>query len=306
MAKVENSDYTKKHGKLNKKDEIIYRVRNGKEHAYTVRDEYDGPASEAQTAHRSNFGKINAIVNRIMADPVQAADFEQRMNAANRHATANGKPKPYKTPRQYAYAVIREQIELTPPPPTQLPKGFNLHIRNFADLSTSELYEILKARYAVFTQEQGIIYLDEDNIDYFATHVFIMRGPEVIAYARLFREKAETTFNYPQYTFTSNDAIFCIGRMLTTIRHQGFGTRLMHSVIAEARRQAAQLRAASGAASGAPSSPITRPSSSAPCALLRLHAQLPAIPFYERFGFHPVGESFLEANLPHQLMELSL
>ena len=166
MAKIDNSDYTKKHGKLNRKDNVIHRVRNGKEHAYSIVDPYQGPASEAQDAHRSNFGKINAIVNRIMADPEQVAEFEQRMNAENKKFSVKGLNKPFGTVRQYAYAVIREQIELTPPPPTQLPKGISLHIRTFADLSASEIYEILKARYAVFTQEQGIIYLDEDNIDY--------------------------------------------------------------------------------------------------------------------------------------------
>ena len=277
MAKIDNQDHSLRRGKLNKKDNEIHRVRNGKEHVYSIHDEYDGPASEAQTAQRSNFGKINSIVNRIMADPAQVADFEQRMNAANRHATASGKVKPFATTRQYVYAVIRQQVELTPPPPTQLPKGISLHIRTFADLSTGELYEILKARYAVFTQEQGIIYLDEDDVDYIATHVFLTRGPKVIAYARLFREKAETTFNHPKYRFDTNDAIFCIGRMLTTVRGQGFGTRLMLSLLAEARRQGAKT--------------------------LRLHAQTQAVPFYERFGFQPVGEPFLEANIPHQLME---
>lgn len=298
MAKVENSDYTKKHGKLNKKDDIIYRVRNGKEHAYTVRDEYDGPASEAQIAHRSNFGKINSIVNRIMADPAQVADFEQRMSAANKQFTTKGKLKPFATTRQYVYAVIREQVELTPPPPTQLPKGVNLHIRTFADLSTSEIYEILKARYAVFTQEQGIIYLDEDDIDYIATHIFLTRGPQVIAYVRLFREKTETTFDPDKYEHVSNGAIFRLGRMLTTVRGQGFGTRLMHTVLAETRRQA-KMTNDYGSADRQKSQSTNPP-------ILRLHAQLHAVPFYERFGFQTVGDIFEEANLPHILMQLSL
>ena len=279
MAKIDNQDHSLRRGKLNKKDNEIHRVRNGKEHVYSIRAEYDGPASEAQNAHRSNFGKINALVNRIMADPAQVAEFEQRMNAENKKFTAKGFNKPFHTVRKYVYSVIRDQIELTPPPQTQLPKGINLHIRTFADLSTSELYEILKARYAVFTQEQGIIYLDEDDIDYLSTHLFLARGPIVVAYARLFREKTETVLNKEKPHLESNDAIFCIGRMLTTIRHQGFGTRLMHSILAEAKRQGAKT--------------------------IRLHAQIPAVPFYERFGFQPVGEPFLEADIPHVLMELT-
>lgn len=280
MAKIDNQDHSLRRGKLNKKDNEIHRVRNGKEHVYSIRAEYDGPASEAQNAHRSNFGKINALVNRIMADPAQVAEFEQRMNAENKKFTAKGFNKPFHTVRKYVYSVIRDQIELTPPPQTQLPKGINLHIRTFADLSTSELYEILKARYAVFTQEQGIIYLDEDDIDYLSTHLFLTRGPIVVAYARLFRAKTETVLSKEKPRLESNDAIFFIGRMLTTVRHQGFGTRLMHTILAEAKRQGAKT--------------------------IRLHAQIPAVPFYERFGFRPLGDTFLEANLPHILMELTL
>ena len=279
MAKIDNQDHSLRRGKLNKKDNEIHRVRNGKEHVYSIRAEHDGPASKAQTAHRSNFGKINALVNRIMADPAQVADFEQRMNAENMKFTAKGLNKPFHTVRKYVYSVIRDQIELTPPPPTQLPKGINLHIRTFADLSAGDLYEILKARYAVFTREQGIIYLDEDDIDYLSTHIYLTRGPQVIAYARLFREKNETTFDPDKYELVSNDSIFCVGRMLTTVRHQGFGTRLMHSILAEAKRQGAKT--------------------------IRLHAQIHAVPFYERFGFQPVGEPFLEADIPHVLMELT-
>lgn len=223
--------------------------------------------------------KVSSILNRIMADPAQVADLEQRMEAANKQFTAKGLDKPYHSVRKYAYAVIREQIEQTPMPLTQLPKGINLHIRTFADLSTSELYEILKARYAVFTQEQGIICLDEDDIDYISTHIFLTRGPKVIAYARLFREKIETTLDPDKCELVSNDSIFCVGRMLTTVRHQGFGSRLMHTLLAEAKRQGAKT--------------------------IRLHAQVPAVPFYERFGFHPVGEPFLEADIPHILMELT-
>ena len=280
MAKVINLNRSLVSGKVSKKDREIHRVRDGKEQLYTIDNEYEGPPSEAQTAHRSNFGRVNAIVNRIMADPVQVAELQERMNAANKAAFVSGQDKPFKTVRQFAYALVLEQIELTPPPPTQLPKGYKLHIRTFADLSASELYEILKARYAVFTREQGIIYLDEDDIDYLATHVYITRGTKVIAYARLFREKAETTFDVNKYEHVSNDSIFCIGRMLTTVRHQGFGARLIHSLIAETRRQGART--------------------------LRLHAQLHAVPFYEQFGFHTVGDTFEEANIPHICMEMTL
>ena len=282
MAKVDNADYSKRHGKLNKKDNEIHRVRNGKEHVYSIRDEYNGPASEAQNANRSNFGKISAIVNRIIADPVQAAEWKQRFEDFNRgfvYSPTNHR-RPYKTLHQFIFAVIRKQIDQTPPPPTQLPKGVSLHIRTFADLSAAEIYEILKARYAVFTEEQHIIYLDEDDIDYFATHIYITRGPRVIAYARLFQDKPEKAFNPQIYRTEKLPQAFLLGRMLTTERGQGFGARLMHSIIAETKRQGGQI--------------------------LRLHAQTQAVPFYEHLGFHTVGEVFIEADIPHILMEMSL
>lgn len=282
MAKVDNLDSSLKHGKMNKKDNEIHRVRNGKEHVYAIRNEYQGPASEAQKNHRANFGKINALTNRIMSDPVWQAEWQQRFDDFNRAFIfdAEHMERPYKTLRQYVYAVIREQIEQTPAPPTQLSKGISLHIRTFADLSASEVYEILKARYVVFTAEQHIIYLDEDDIDYIATHVFLTRGPRVIAYARLFPDKPEKVFNKKTYDIEKTPTVFLIGRMLSLERGQGLGTRLMHTLIAESRRQGAQI--------------------------LRLHAQLPAVPFYERLGFKPVGDIFEEADIPHQLMELPL
>ena len=34
-----------------------------------------------------------------------------------------------------------------------------------------------------------------------------------------------------------------------------------------------------------------------------MHARDTAIGFYEKFGFHPIGEPFTEVNLPHHIME---
>lgn len=41
-------------------------------------------------------------------------------------------------------------------------------------------------------------------------------------------------------------------------------------------------------------------------AKVMLNAQTQAMPFYERFGFAPVGEPFDEAGIPHQAMEAKL
>ncbi|SDW97685.1 GNAT family N-acetyltransferase [Nitrosomonas oligotropha] len=38
----------------------------------------------------------------------------------------------------------------------------------------------------------------------------------------------------------------------------------------------------------------------------QLHAQTSAIPFYKKFGFEIVGEEFIEADIPHVKMTLSI
>ena len=39
---------------------------------------------------------------------------------------------------------------------------------------------------------------------------------------------------------------------------------------------------------------------------LRMHAQTQAVPFYEHFGFKPIGDIFIEAGISHIMMELHL
>jgi len=41
-------------------------------------------------------------------------------------------------------------------------------------------------------------------------------------------------------------------------------------------------------------------------AVCRLHAQTSAMPFYEKFGFQPEGEEFMDAGIPHRTMWLRL
>lgn len=273
MANIRNSYHPIRHGKLNKKDDVIYREQYGKERMYSMRNPYNGPASEAQTEHRSHFGKVNSIVNVIMADPVQKTEWTERKDAFNHQMVATANPKRYQTTRQYVYAVISAQLALEEASKQKrkdatalLPKGIKLHISSFADLTASDIYEILKARYNVFTIEQGIVYPDADNIDYLATHLSLRRNGLVIAYARLFPSADPDTK--------------LVGRMLTVERGRGLGRFLMQQIIEEAQRQGA-----------------TR---------LRLHAQTQAADFYRLFHFKPVGDVFQEAGIPHILMERNL
>ncbi len=274
MAKVKDITFPKTSGKLNKKDDKIYRIRNGKQQSYTA-SENSVPPSKAQIAHRKLFGKVTAIVNAIEADPKQKAEWDQKRIAYNKNLTAKHDwlTKRYDTVRSFAHFIISSQLEQTlakkqrrNPIPKALPKGLKLHIKHFADLSTTELYELLKARFAVFYLEQHIAYQDFDDIDYNAVHLALHRKGHVVAYARLFQG------NEPEQ--------WIIGRMLTTERNNGYGKYILEQTISEAERQGANA--------------------------IVLHAQTQVVSFYEQFGFRTLGKVFMEAGIPHIQMIKSL
>ena len=139
-------------------------------------------------------------------------------------------------------------------------------VKAFAELTTEDLYEILKARFSVFVVEQKCFYLDMDDIDYRSYHIFIQKGKEVIAYGRLFEEDEPDTWH--------------IGRVLTTsrVRGKGFGKLLMEKVMQTAYQHGATT--------------------------LRIEAQSHATGFYEQLGFKVCSEEFEEAGMPHVKMEL--
>lgn len=275
MAVVSKIDGSQVRGKLNKKSKEVHRIRNGREYVHTIENKYEGPASKAQKLQRSIFGKTNAILNSIMADPEQVKLWQEKLDEYNRNFDWTQRPiQPrFTTVRSYAYSVISQQLKNKPASrrrkadlPFVLPKGVRLQVKLFSDLSATELYEILKARFAVFVGEQHIHYLDEDNIDYVATHFAIRKKGLVLAYARLFPDAEE--------------GVLRIGRMLTMERKQGYAKYLMTQIIAEARKKGAHT--------------------------LRLHAQTQVVPFYEYLGFKTVGDVFIEADLTHITMELPL
>ena len=138
------------------------------------------------------------------------------------------------------------------------------HWKRFEELSGAEVYEILKARAAVFMMEQEIRYLDMDDVDYRSFHGFITDGSAVVAYLRAFADEAPQTFH--------------IGRVLTTRRGVGLGRELME-------RSAEMLRREND------------------CRKLILHSQVGAAGFYEKLGFCAVGGEFVEAGIPHVAME---
>lgn len=58
-------------------------------------------------------------------------------------------------------------------------------IKSFTDLSTQELYEILKIRSEVFVVEQNCVYLDLDSKDQQSIHIYGKKDDKIIAYLRV-------------------------------------------------------------------------------------------------------------------------
>ena len=273
MAKTTTQDLSIRRGKMSKDSSVVYRIRNGKQQSYTPK-EPTLPPSKAQKAHRKFFGKVTGIVNAIMADPQQVAEWNEQRLEYNRtiHETDIA-AKHYKTTRSFAHFVISTQLaqkaaaKRKRKPVTQaLPKGLRLRVKHFAELSATELYEILKARFIVFYSEQNCRYLDMDDIDYNAIHLALHRRGRVIAYARLFPTKD------PQQ--------WLLGRLLTLERGKGFAKYIMEQAESFARQQ--------GATS------------------LLVHAQTQAALFYEKLGYEASGNVFTEADIPHILMKKHL
>lgn len=271
MAVLIDLEAPLRRGKMNKKSDVVYRVRNGKQQSY-IPTPNTNPPTRAQSAHRAHFGKVNALVNAIMADPAQQAEWEQKRLSYNA-SLSSAEEKRYKTLRSFVFASISAQLAQKEtarrrrnPIKKALPRGLKLRVRHFSELTTTDLYEILKARFAVFYTEQGCRYQDMDGVDYSCTHLALHRKGSVIAYARLFRG--------------AEPGVWHIGRMLTTERGCGWGRYIMEQTEAEARRQGAQS--------------------------LLIHAQTHAEAFYKKLGFKPEGEIFMEADIPHIQMTKEL
>jgi ElaA protein len=129
-----------------------------------------------------------------------------------------------------------------------------------ADLTTAQLYELLRLRMEVFGVEQKCAYQDLDGRDLESDtrHFWITDGAgEMVAYLRLLAEPGGE---------------FLIGRVVTakTARRQGLARRLLVAALADIR--------------------------DAPCVL---NAQVYATPLYESVGFVVSGARFLEDGIPH-------
>jgi len=142
-----------------------------------------------------------------------------------------------------------------------------LQIKTFPELSTEELYEILRTREAVFIVEQNCPYPEADGKDYDAVHLFYRDNEgHVLAYLRLYYKKDEP-------------GTVQVGRVVTSTaaRGTGLGGKILHEGVLYALDTMHAER-------------------------LYLEAQTYAIGFYQKEGFTVSSAEFLEDGIPHVQM----
>ena len=133
---------------------------------------------------------------------------------------------------------------------------------------TDDLAACRALRRTVFIEEQGVPEADElDDLDGEAIHLLALDGDTPVGTARLLL-RAETGK---------------IGRVcvLARCRGTGVGAALIRAGIEELRRQPGLRR-------------------------VKLGSQTHAMGFYEKLGFRPVGEDYMDAGIPHRDMVLDL
>ena len=136
-----------------------------------------------------------------------------------------------------------------------------LHKKSFSELTTDELYELLRIRSEVFVVEQNCVYQDLDYDDQKSVHLWLTKDGNVVALCRV----------CPAGTHMEEVSI---GRVITTERGKGYGKRIMLEGIQAAQERFGAKR-------------------------IDIEAQEYARGFYEQVGFRQSSEPFILDGIPH-------
>ncbi|MEN9372438.1 MAG: hypothetical protein RL152_771 [Bacteroidota bacterium] len=136
-------------------------------------------------------------------------------------------------------------------------------LKKFEDLSSLELYEILRLRSEVFVVEQNCVFLDMDDKDQFSQHLQGRIDGQLAAVVRIL--PPGLAYDEPS-----------IGRVVSSpkFRRKGVGIELMKTAI----EKTISLYGA---------------------VPIKIGAQLYLKKFYESFGFLQCSETYLEDDIPH-------
>jgi ElaA protein len=138
----------------------------------------------------------------------------------------------------------------------------------FRDLSAEDVYDMLALRSSVFVVEQDCVYLDPDGLDRHAWHLL---GRDTHGTLRAYLRVVDPGHKYE---------LPSIGRVVTDPSQRGAGHG--HAVIAEGLRRCDERW---------------------PGQVNRIGAQAHLQGFYGRHGYVPVGEIYIEDDIPHIDME---
>ncbi|MFK7863578.1 MAG: GNAT family N-acetyltransferase [Pseudohongiellaceae bacterium] len=138
----------------------------------------------------------------------------------------------------------------------------------FGELTTHELYALLRLRSEIFVVEQHCVYQDVDGYDQQAMHLLMNISGELKAYSRLIP---------PGLKYESAS----LGRVVTskTVRGGGYGKALMIESIKQCKAHW-------------------------PDAAVTISAQAYLEKFYRELGFKSESEPYLEDDIPHIQMRL--
>lgn len=148
------------------------------------------------------------------------------------------------------------------------------HFNTFDQLSTHQLYALLKLRQDIFIVEQDCPYSDADNRDQAAVHLCGYQHDELLAALRILPAEGHTVTSAPELS---------LGRLvvLATARGRGYGKAAINQALDYIRRQTA----------------ASRVTLSGQCYLHR---------FYCELGFDPQGDIYLEDGIEHQRFQINI
>ena len=144
----------------------------------------------------------------------------------------------------------------------------NLCVKHFSELTTEELYAILRLRVSVFVVEQNCPYMELDNLDQDAVHVWLQDENGLQAYLRVLDRGVEGEY-------------VAIGRVIAVERRRGLGSRILKEGIKAAKDVFGADK-------------------------IYVEAQTYVKGLYEKQGFQPVSAEFLLDGIPHVRMILEL
>lgn len=140
------------------------------------------------------------------------------------------------------------------------------NFKKFEELTSNELYDILRLRNEVFVVEQQCIYNECDNKDQKCMHLWCSLDGRIAGYCRI----VPPGVSYPEASF---------GRIVShpEFRNLKLGHQMMRYIL-----QIAQNHYHTD--------------------VIRISAQVYLGKFYEQYGFKQISEPYLEDTLPHMEM----